>query len=71
MCGWVSQSSGPLRLAVVDGLDVSDSRLGNLPRRYNAAPSQELLVIRQNLTRRASDPSTYSETVPPNVRYWG
>ena len=30
------------------GLDVSDSRLGNLPRRYNAAPSQELLVIRQN-----------------------
>jgi SOS response associated peptidase (SRAP) len=48
MCGRVIQSSGPLHLAIVDGLDVSDSRLGNMPRRYNAAPSQELLVIRQN-----------------------
>jgi putative SOS response-associated peptidase YedK len=48
MCGRVIQSSGPLRLAIVDGLDVSDSRLGNMARRYNAAPSQELLVIRQN-----------------------
>jgi putative SOS response-associated peptidase YedK len=32
----------------VDGLDVSDNRLSNVPRRYNAAPSQELLVIREN-----------------------
>jgi putative SOS response-associated peptidase YedK len=48
MCGRIIQSSGPLRLAIVDGLDVADSRLGNVPRRYNAAPSQELLVIRQN-----------------------
>jgi putative SOS response-associated peptidase YedK len=48
MCSRVIQSSGPLRLAIVEGLDVSDSRLGNVPRRYNAAPSQELLVIRQN-----------------------
>jgi putative SOS response-associated peptidase YedK len=48
MCGRVIQSSGPLRLAIVEGLDVNDSRLGNVPRRYNAAPSQELLVIRQN-----------------------
>lgn len=32
----------------VDGLDVRDSRLTNAPRRFNAAPSQELLVIRQN-----------------------
>lgn len=48
MCGRVIQKSGPLRLAIVEGLDVSDSRLGNVPRRYNAAPSQELLVIRQN-----------------------
>jgi hypothetical protein len=45
MCGRIIQSSGPLRLALVDGLDVSDSR--SVPRRYNAAPSQELLVIRQ------------------------
>ena len=48
MCGRIVQSSGPLRLAIVEGLDVSDSRMGNVPPRYNAAPSQELLVIRQN-----------------------
>jgi len=48
MCGRVVQSSGPLRLAIVEGLDINDSRLANSPRRYNAAPSQELLVIRQN-----------------------
>ena len=48
MCGRVIQSSGPLRLAIVEGLDVRDSRLGNVPQRYNAAPSQELLVIREN-----------------------
>jgi putative SOS response-associated peptidase YedK len=48
MCGRVIQASGPLSLAIVDGLDVRDSRLTNVPRRYNAAPSQELLVIRQN-----------------------
>ena len=50
MCGRVIQSSEPLRLAIVHGLDVSESRLGNVPPRYNAAPSQELLVIRQNHT---------------------
>jgi putative SOS response-associated peptidase YedK len=48
MCGRVIQSSGALRLAIANGLDVSDSRMGNLRPRYNAAPSQELLVIRQN-----------------------
>ena len=48
MCGRVIQSSRPLRLAIVDGLDVSDSRMGNVHPRYNAAPSQELLVIRQD-----------------------
>jgi putative SOS response-associated peptidase YedK len=48
MCGRVVQSSGPLRLAIVEGLNVSDSRMGNVLPRYNAAPSQELLVIRQN-----------------------
>jgi len=48
MCGRVVQSSGPLRLAIVEGLDVGDGRLGNVPRHYNAAPSQELMVIRQN-----------------------
>jgi putative SOS response-associated peptidase YedK len=48
MCGRVIQASGPLHVAIVDGLDVRDSRLTNVPPRYNAAPSQELLVIRQN-----------------------
>jgi putative SOS response-associated peptidase YedK len=48
MCGRVIQSSGPLRLAIVEGLDVNDSRLGNVIPRFNAAPSQELLVIREN-----------------------
>jgi putative SOS response-associated peptidase YedK len=48
MCGRIIQASGPLRYKVVDGLDVPDRRLSNIPRRYNGAPSQELLVIRQN-----------------------
>src|SRR6516162_6990489 len=48
MCGRIIQSSSPLHLAIVDGLEVSDSRMGNIRRRYNAAPSQELLVIREN-----------------------
>src|SRR5262245_34755811 len=48
MCGRIIQSSGPLRLAIVDGLDVSNSCMHNVPPRYNAAPSQELLVIREN-----------------------
>jgi putative SOS response-associated peptidase YedK len=48
MRGRIIQSSSPLRLAIVEGLDVSDSRRGNIRPRYNAAPSQELLVIREN-----------------------
>jgi putative SOS response-associated peptidase YedK len=48
MCGRVIQSSGPFRLAIVEGLDISDSRMGNACPRYNAAPSQDLLVIREN-----------------------
>ena len=48
MCGRIIQASGPLRYALVDGLDVNDSRVGNLPRRYNGAPGQDLLVIREN-----------------------
>jgi putative SOS response-associated peptidase YedK len=42
------QASGPLRCKLVDGLDVPDSRHSNIPRRYNGAPSQELVVIPQN-----------------------
>ena len=48
MCGRVIQSSGPLRYAIVDGMNVRDSRVHNYPLRWNAAPSQELLVIRRN-----------------------
>jgi putative SOS response-associated peptidase YedK len=48
MCGRVIQSSGPVRYAIVDGMNVRDSRLHNCPPRWNAAPSQELLVIRRN-----------------------
>ena len=48
MCGRVIQSSGPLRYAIVDGMNVRDNRVHNYPPRWNAAPSQELLVTRRN-----------------------
>ena len=48
MYGRVIQSSGPLRYGIVEGMDVSDGRAHNYPPRWNAAPSQELLVIRRN-----------------------
>jgi hypothetical protein len=48
MCGRVIQSSGPLRYAIVDGMNVRDSRVHNYPPRWNGAPSHELLVIRRN-----------------------
>ena len=47
MCGRVIQSSGPLRYAIVDGTNVGVGRADNYPPRWNAAPSQELLVIRR------------------------
>jgi putative SOS response-associated peptidase YedK len=37
-----------MRLAVVDGLDIRDSRFHNYPRRWKGAPSQDFLVIRRN-----------------------
>ncbi|HLK83248.1 MAG TPA: SOS response-associated peptidase [Xanthobacteraceae bacterium] len=48
MCGRIIQASDPIRLAILDGLDVRGHRLDNFPRRYNGAPSQEILVIREN-----------------------
>ena len=48
MCGRVIQSSGPLNFAIVDGMNVRDSRVHNYLPRWNAAPSQDLLVIRRN-----------------------
>ena len=48
VCGRVIQSGGPVRYAIVDGMNVRDSRGHNCPPRWNAAPGQELLVIRRN-----------------------
>ncbi len=48
MCGPIIQSSGAPRYAIVDGMNVRDSRAHNYPPRWNAAPSQDLLVIRRN-----------------------
>jgi putative SOS response-associated peptidase YedK len=48
MCGRIIQSGGPLRYAIVDGMNMRDSRVHNYPPRWNGAPSQELLVIRRN-----------------------
>jgi putative SOS response-associated peptidase YedK len=48
MCGRAIQGSAPLRYAIVDGMNVRDSRVHNYPPRWNGAPSQDLLVIRRN-----------------------
>jgi putative SOS response-associated peptidase YedK len=48
MCGRVIQSSAPIRLAIVEGMDARDSHVYNNSPRWNAGPSQELLVIRRN-----------------------
>jgi putative SOS response-associated peptidase YedK len=48
MCGRVIQSSGPLSYSFIDGMNVRASRAHNHPPRWNAAPSQDLLVIRRN-----------------------
>ena len=48
MCGRIIQSSGPLHYAFVEGMNVRDGRVHNYPPRWNAAPSQDLLVIRRN-----------------------
>jgi hypothetical protein len=55
MCGRVIQASPPdqLGLKIIDALDPRDNRVtgdpfGNVPPRYNGAPSQQLGVIRQN-----------------------
>ncbi len=51
MCGRVVQASGPdqLGLKIVNSFEGRDRRArSNFPPRYNAAPSQELWVIRQH-----------------------
>ena len=48
MSGRVIRSSAPTRCAILDGMNVRDSRVNNYPPRWNAAPSQHPLVIRRN-----------------------
>jgi putative SOS response-associated peptidase YedK len=47
MCGRIIQSSG-LRYAIVDGMSVRDTGAHDYPPRWNAAPGQDLPVIRRN-----------------------
>jgi putative SOS response-associated peptidase YedK len=64
MCGRVIQSSGPLSYGIVEGMDARDSRVHNYPPRWNAAPNQDLLVIRRNhYTGKVSlDPLRWDQT---------
>ena|SRR5215207_6935991 len=62
MCGRVIQASPSdlLALKVVSAMDPSNSRVkgdpfGNVPPRYDAAPSRELRVIRRRPTRANTD----------------
>jgi hypothetical protein len=47
MCGRVIQSSGPLRYAIVDGLNVRDGRVHNYPVERSAEPGAT--VVREKL----------------------
>jgi hypothetical protein len=67
MCGRIIQSSGPLRYAIVDGMNVRDSRVHNYPPRWNAAPSQELLVIRRNHRSRIAQGAAKGAIVAPGA----
>jgi putative SOS response-associated peptidase YedK len=40
MCGRVIQSSAPIRLAIVEGMDVRDSRVHTYSPRWNGAPAR-------------------------------
>ena len=46
MCGRIVQNSGPVRLSIIEGIETPDSR--DRKPRWNLAPSQDALVIRQN-----------------------
>lgn len=48
MCGRFVQHRAPLAYAEHFGLDVASIQLPNAPPRYNAAPTQDLMVIRRN-----------------------
>jgi len=46
--GESSNAVGPFVMPIADGMNVPDSRLHDYPPRWNAEPSQDLLVIRRN-----------------------
>lgn len=48
MCGRVTQKSGPLRLAIADLVEIADALLDERRPRFNGAPGQDLLLIREN-----------------------
>lgn len=48
MCGRFVQLTPPAALAALFGFDPTLSPLPNVPPRYNAAPTQDLMVVRRN-----------------------
>jgi hypothetical protein len=71
MCGRIIQSSGPLRYAIVDGMNARDARVHDYPPRWNGAPSQELFVIRRKRIGEVSldrSAGASSRTGAPNRR---
>jgi hypothetical protein len=49
MCGRVIQSSAPIRYAIVDGMNVRDSRVANYPPRCQSRQHSVEEVIRHDL----------------------
>ena len=43
--GGSSRAADRFRYAIVDGMNVRDSRVHNYPPRWNAVPSQELIAL--------------------------
>jgi hypothetical protein len=71
MCGRVIQSSGPVRYAIVDGMNVRDSRVHNYPPRWNAAPSQELLLQAWLGHKNIQHTVRYTELAPDRFKsFW-
>ena len=48
MCGRFVQLTPPAALAALFGVDPAHAPLPNVPPRYNAAPTQDLMVVRRN-----------------------
>jgi putative SOS response-associated peptidase YedK len=48
LCGRVIQASPPLRLAITDLVEISHADAGAVTPRFNGAPGQQFLIIREN-----------------------